>query len=111
MTFTARELAERVSGRIEGDPERRLVGIAPAGNAGPEHLTYVVNEKYARRLQHNDAGAALVPLDLELEANGTTLIRVDNPSCRRRARLPVCIPRRCWDRERFSGPMSRSLLM
>lgn len=79
MTFTARELAERVSGRIEGDPERRLVGIAPAGNAGPEHLTYVVNEKYARRLQHNDAGAALVPLDLELEANGTTLIRVDNP--------------------------------
>jgi UDP-3-O-[3-hydroxymyristoyl] glucosamine N-acyltransferase len=79
MTFTARELAERVSGRIEGDPERRLVGIAPAGNAGPEHLTYVVNEKYARHLQHNDAGAALVPLDLELEANGTTLIRVDNP--------------------------------
>jgi UDP-3-O-[3-hydroxymyristoyl] glucosamine N-acyltransferase len=79
MTFTVKELAERVSGRIEGDPERRLAGIAPAGNAGPEHLTYVVNEKYARHLERNEAGAALVPVDLDLEANGTTLIRVDNP--------------------------------
>ncbi|MCL7927862.1 MAG: UDP-3-O-(3-hydroxymyristoyl)glucosamine N-acyltransferase [marine benthic group bacterium] len=79
MTFTARELAERVSGRVEGDPDRLLAGIAPAGNAGPEHLTYVVNEKYARRLQQNEAGAALVPVDLDLDANGTTLIRVENP--------------------------------
>jgi UDP-3-O-[3-hydroxymyristoyl] glucosamine N-acyltransferase len=79
MTFTARELAERVSGRIEGDPDRRLAGIAPAGDAGPEHLTYVVNEKYARHLAGNDAGAALVPSDLDIDGNGTTLIRVDNP--------------------------------
>ncbi len=79
MTFTARELAERVSGRVEGDPDRRLAGIAPAGNAGPEHLTYVVNEKYARQLERNEAGAALVPVDLDLDANGTTLIRVENP--------------------------------
>ncbi len=79
MTYTARELAERVAGHVEGDPDRRLAGIAPAGNAGPEHLTYVVNERYARCLADNDAGAALVPPDLEVEANGTTLIRVDNP--------------------------------
>ena len=79
MTYTARELAERVAGHVEGDPDRRLAGIAPAGNAGPEHLTYVVSEKYARHLASNDAGAALVPPDLEVEANGTTLIRVENP--------------------------------
>lgn len=79
MTFTARELAERVSGRVEGDPDRRLAGIAPAGHAGPDHLTYVVNEKYAKRLARNEAGAALVPANLKIDGNGTTLIRVDNP--------------------------------
>jgi len=79
MTFTARELAERVAGLVEGDPDRCLSGIAPAGDAGPEHLTYVVNERYARHLADNDAGAALVPSDLVVEANGTTLIRVDDP--------------------------------
>jgi UDP-3-O-[3-hydroxymyristoyl] glucosamine N-acyltransferase len=79
MTYTVRELAERVAGLVEGDPDRRLAGIAPAGNAGPEHLTYVVSEKYARRLACNDAGAALVPPGLVVEANGTTLIRVENP--------------------------------
>ncbi len=79
MTYTVRELAERVAGLVEGDPDRRLAGIAPAGNAGPEHLTYVVSEKYARRLACNDAGAALVPPGLAVEANGTTLIRVENP--------------------------------
>jgi len=79
MTFTARELAERVSGRVEGDPDRRLAGIAPAGHAGPDHLTYVVNEKYAKRLARNEAGAALVPSDLDIDGNGTTLIRVENP--------------------------------
>ncbi len=79
MTFTVRELAERVAGHVEGDPDRRLAGIAPAGSAGPDHLTYVVNERYARCLADNEAGAALVPQDLEVEANGTTLIRVDNP--------------------------------
>ena len=79
MTYTVRELAERVAGLVEGDPDRRLAGIAPAGNAGPEHLTYVVSEKYARRLACNNAGAALVPPDLHVEANGTTLIRVENP--------------------------------
>ncbi len=79
MTFTVRELAERVAGRVEGDPDRRLAGIAPAGSAGPEHLTYVVNDKYARFLSRNQAGAALVPPDLEVPADGTTLIRVENP--------------------------------
>lgn len=79
MTYSVRELAERVAGLVEGDPDRRLAGIAPAGNAGPEHLTYVVSEKYARHLACNDAGAALVPPGLAVEANGTTLIRVENP--------------------------------
>ena len=92
MTFTARELAERVAGLVEGDPDRRLAGIAPAGSAGPEHLTYVVNEKYARHLADNDAGAALVPPELAVEANGTTLIRVENPELAFSKLIVLCVP-------------------
>ncbi|MFO7588259.1 MAG: UDP-3-O-(3-hydroxymyristoyl)glucosamine N-acyltransferase [Gemmatimonadota bacterium] len=78
-TFTVQELAERVSGRVEGDPDRRVAGVAPAAAAGPEHLTFVVNERYARHLEGRRPGAVLVPRELPIEANGGSLIRVENP--------------------------------
>ena len=78
-TFTVQELAERVAGRVEGDPARRVAGVAPAAAAGPEHLTFVVNERYARHVTERLPGAALVPEDLTIEADGCSLIRVQNP--------------------------------
>jgi UDP-3-O-[3-hydroxymyristoyl] glucosamine N-acyltransferase len=79
MTYSVRELAERVSGNVEGDPERRVASLAPVGSAGPEDLTYVINDRYARRLGKMRPGAALVPLDLEIDLDGTSIIRVRNP--------------------------------
>lgn len=78
-TFTVQELAERVSGRVEGDPDRRVAGVAPAATAGPDQLTFVVNERYARQLEQGRPGAILVPRGLDVEADGCSLIRVDNP--------------------------------
>lgn len=79
MTFSVQELAERVSGRVEGDPNRAVHGVAPVASAGPEQLTYVVGSKYLRYLADCQAAAVLVPNDLDVPANGKTLIWVDSP--------------------------------
>lgn len=79
MEFSVQELAERVDGRIEGDPARRVEGLAPVTSAGPGELTYVVGASYARHLPDSRASAILVPTDLDVEANGATLIRVASP--------------------------------
>lgn len=79
MEFSVQELADRVDGRVEGDPARLVEGLAPVTSAGPGQLTYVVGASYARYLSDSRASAVLVPTDLDVEANGATLIRVPSP--------------------------------
>jgi len=79
MEFSVQELAERVDGRIEGDPLRRVAGLASVTSAGPEDLTYVVGTRYARFVAESRAGAILVPPDLDVETEAATLIRVTSP--------------------------------
>lgn len=79
MEFSVEELAEQVDGRIEGDPTRRVEGLASVMSAGPADLTYVVGARYARLLGDSRAGAILVPDDLDVEPDGATLIRVPSP--------------------------------
>lgn len=79
MEFSVEELAERVDGRVEGDPSRRVEGLASVASAGPAELTYVVGGRYARFMAESRAGAILVPDDLDVEPNGATLIRVASP--------------------------------
>lgn len=79
MEFSVEELAQQVEGRVEGDPTRRVEGLASVASAGPADLTYVVGSRYARLLEDSRAGAVLVPDDLDVEPNGATLIRVASP--------------------------------
>ncbi len=77
--YTVQQLADLVAGKVEGDASRRVEGVASVDRAGPTDLTFVMNERYAQRLQTGAAGACLVTPDLQLEANGTVCIRVENP--------------------------------
>lgn len=79
IVYTVEELAELVSGEVEGDGAREISGVAPVDRAGPTDVTFVVNERYARRLEPVGVAACLVPLGLAIESNGTALIRVENP--------------------------------
>jgi UDP-3-O-[3-hydroxymyristoyl] glucosamine N-acyltransferase len=79
MAFSVQELAERIDGRIEGDPLRRVEGLAPVASAGPDDLTYVVGARYVRFLADSRAGVILVPPDLEVKPRTATLIRVPSP--------------------------------
>ena len=79
MTFSVQELAERVSGQVEGDPTRAVQGLAPVASAGPEQLTYVAGPRYLRFLAKSQAAAVLVATDCDVPSNSSTLIRVENP--------------------------------
>lgn len=77
--YTVGELAKLVSGDVEGDATVEVAGVAPVDRAGPADVTFVVNERYARRLEPIEVAACLIPPGVSVEANGTTLIRVENP--------------------------------
>ncbi len=78
-TFTVAELAERVAGHVVGDATRPVSGVAALGEAGPGDLTFVAGARYASRLGATRPAAILVPESLELDAPGSTLIRVGDP--------------------------------
>ena len=78
-TYTVQQLADLVAGKVEGDASRRVQGIASVDRAGPTDVTFVVNERYAKRLGTGTVGACLVAPDVHVEANGTVCIRVENP--------------------------------
>lgn len=78
-TYTVQELADLVEGEVDGDPGRRVKGVASVDRAGPDDVTFVVNERYAQRLGSRRVGACLVSPTTALEANGTAFIRVENP--------------------------------
>jgi UDP-3-O-[3-hydroxymyristoyl] glucosamine N-acyltransferase len=75
---TAGELAERVGGRIEGDPDRRVTGVAPVEEAGPGDLTFVVDRHRARDAEAADPAVVLVPEGIPLRTDAT-LVRVERP--------------------------------
>jgi UDP-3-O-[3-hydroxymyristoyl] glucosamine N-acyltransferase len=54
------ELARLVGGRVEGDPERRIVRVAPLEEAGPDDLSFLTNPRYRPQLATSRAGAILV---------------------------------------------------
>lgn len=78
--LSAAEIAELTGGRVEGDPEVRVRGVAPLESAGPEQLSFVANARYQGYLQGTRAGALLVaePL-LEAVPERVTRIVVADP--------------------------------
>lgn len=73
--FTAAELAERLQGRVVGDPGVTLTGFAPADSAGPGDLTWAESPKHLARAEASAAAAILVAADV---TSRKTLIRVPN---------------------------------
>ncbi len=60
QSFRAAELAEALDAELVGDGELVLVGVQPLDTAGPGHLSFLHNPKYADRARASAAGAILV---------------------------------------------------
>ena len=54
------DIADRLGCALEGDPQIEISGVAGMEHAGPEHLTFLANPKYAHKVKHTRAGAILV---------------------------------------------------
>jgi UDP-3-O-[3-hydroxymyristoyl] glucosamine N-acyltransferase len=65
MAMTLSQLAERIGATLVGDGSAEIVGCAPIEFAGPGHVTFVANTKYARFLKTTRAGAVIVGPALE----------------------------------------------
>lgn len=71
------ELASAVGGRVDGDPDRRVRGVATLDEAGPDDLSFLTNPRYRPALTSSRAGAILVGSDMRIE--GRDLLVAPDP--------------------------------
>lgn len=78
--LTLAGVAERADGRVEGDPDRRVVDVVPVAEAGPGELGLLAERRYLRRAAEGEAGALLVSEDLSSEIeHPSDRVIVDDP--------------------------------
>ena len=75
--FTLAEVARATGGRVHGDKGARLTGVATLESAGPQDLSWIVDERRAREARESRAGALLVS-DPGLRA-GRPCVVVESP--------------------------------
>ncbi len=79
ITYTLRELAERLSGNLAGDATLTIHGIEQIERATTGQLTFIGSRSYLPQWETSGASAAIVNADLPVEPGpGRGLIRVAN---------------------------------
>ncbi len=77
---TAEEISKLVEGRLAGDGSVVLKGAAGLHDAGPEHISFLGNPKYADAARTSRAGCLLLPPQGEkLECSARSRIFVEDP--------------------------------
>jgi UDP-3-O-[3-hydroxymyristoyl] glucosamine N-acyltransferase len=79
VTFTLQELAQACGGKLIGDPNAEVTGVASLSEAGPNDITFFADPRYAVQLQKTRAAAVFVPLDFAGSIQAAH-IHVSNPS-------------------------------
>ncbi|NUO18079.1 UDP-3-O-(3-hydroxymyristoyl)glucosamine N-acyltransferase [bacterium] len=59
-SITAGQLTKLVNGKLFGDGDRELIGVAPLETADRSEVSFLANAKYARLLEETQAGVVLV---------------------------------------------------
>ena len=79
MEFTAKQIAEFVQGRVEGDEMATVNNFAKIEEGTPGALSFLSNPKYTHYIYDTKSSVVLINEDVELEHEvSTTLIRVKN---------------------------------
>ncbi len=78
MAITAAQLAQQLGGRIVGDTDGLIAGVATLAHALPGQLSFLANAKYQHQLAETRAGAVLVR-ESEAASCPVTTIIVDDP--------------------------------
>ncbi|MCG6911974.1 MAG: UDP-3-O-(3-hydroxymyristoyl)glucosamine N-acyltransferase [Deltaproteobacteria bacterium] len=75
MRFTVGEVAERISGKVRGDANKPVSGVAPFEEAAGTDITLAAEAKFIKRLGETDAGCIIVPDDCRSDASDLILTR------------------------------------
>jgi UDP-3-O-[3-hydroxymyristoyl] glucosamine N-acyltransferase len=75
--ITLGDLAEKLGGVLDGDPEVTGCGVESLHTAGPDKVSFLANPKYRSSLETTSAAGVIV--SRETQAPGLVLIRVDDP--------------------------------
>ncbi len=74
---TIQELAEHVSGKVEGDGSLIITGASTLSEATGSDVSFLANPKYEKELETTQAGVIVV--DLEVQSYGKNIIRCKDP--------------------------------
>ena len=77
--LTARDLAERLGLRLQGDGERLIDGVASMTSASASDLCFLQSQSYLSALHSSACGAVIVPLDFEQTLENKVLLYAANP--------------------------------
>jgi UDP-3-O-[3-hydroxymyristoyl] glucosamine N-acyltransferase len=79
MMITAKQIADLIEGKIEGNPEQAVSAPSGIEQAEPHHISFLANPKYENFLYITRAGIVLIDQKYELvQPVNCTLIRVQN---------------------------------
>jgi len=76
---TARDIARIVGGKLSGNAEQVVTGLAGIREAAPGDVSFLASPKYLSAVKTTRASVLIVPPDITISFGGT-LIRVDNPT-------------------------------
>lgn len=79
MEFTAKQIAEFIGGKVEGNPEATVNTFAKIEEGKPGAISFLSNPKYTQYIYDTESSIVLINEDVKLEHPvKTTLIRVKN---------------------------------
>ena len=79
MEFTAKQIAELIQGRVEGDENAAVHTFAKIEEGVPGAISFLSNPKYTHFIYETKSSIVLINEDVELEKPiSATLIRVKN---------------------------------
>ena len=77
MEYRLSDIAGRVGGRLNGDGDLKIRGVAGIKEAGAGEITFLGNTRYEEWLEKTDASAVILPL--EHPFNGRPSIQISDP--------------------------------
>lgn len=80
MEFTASQIAELLSGEVDGNPEVVINSFSKIEEGKPGSISFLANEKFTKYIYQTEASAVLVKKSFIPERDvNSTLIRVEDP--------------------------------
>jgi UDP-3-O-[3-hydroxymyristoyl] glucosamine N-acyltransferase len=77
MEYTLSQIVDALDGRLRGNPDKVIKGVAPFEAAGPQDITVAGHPKYLKRIGESAAGAVIVPHPVD--GFDLNLVAVEHP--------------------------------